>query len=763
MNSIIYKTRTRFSVVKIASNTSVASLIYIYQATEKSFFLNCVKTKQAFVSFTPTVTNHVNTETETDAQPTKKINKASIHLFTLDLITNTQLFSSIFFDQQKSVNKFEITFFSYMNRFIKIKALSQFDYVIHVNKPNYINTCFFYIRNRFNLNRSPIKNGFFPFFYKNIYFVDFSKTNTYATAGLKSKTHLFNAFSRNSKFSYLYYTYTLKKNTRETVGFFNDTSLLGNSNNQYIREQASNIEQPLFSKKKITNTVAHINEYAQYTPVKKRKIVVKRQRWKRKVSFSGFFKKHKKQERQKGNYRVVYKKKLTSKNQSSFKKSRLIGRKSIFKNRKKKFYLSRILYNYLFTEDFVSSRSINIITNKRRFVNNKRNTYFYSFSNLTSIPNPWKLVGTIKKPKIKLKRFTVNKGALYAKNPTLAKFNVKSSKKSKKAFSHNNRRVQFTGSTNKLQKNVPSIQYRFLENFIQRTFGTKISLFRINAFSFTRYSFNNALKEKEFEVNKKKKRPDKFNWEDYKVLINKKKSKKVRGVNLTKRKEIAYKRTSKNIKYIDTNLVYNQIYATQKYAQANIISDVDGAITKGLPQIFILSKQNTKKKTNFNKKFISKKAVKNSNLFIKALEKERTLRYRYTAVYIKDLLRLTFVGFYYKHAQLIREFAAFILKKLPRNRKETKFLRFIIKIRKVFAAQREEVVGMRLRFQGRVNRWRRTKHIVGRKGIFPLHTFDTYIAYGRAQAITRKGAFGRRLWMAYRSFFGKTYRTNFFT
>jgi hypothetical protein len=160
------------------------------------------------------------------------------------------------------------------------------------------------------------------------------------------------------------------------------------------------------------------------------------------------------------------------------------------------------------------------------------------------------------------------------------------------------------------------------------------------------------------------------------------------------------------MKYIDQNDIYNQIYNTQNYSQVNYIEDKTVSFTKGLPKIFMNSKQNAKDKQNFNfnNKFIRKNTVKNSNLFIKALEKERTLRYRYTAVYIKDLLRLTFVGFYYKHAQLMREFAAFILKKLPRNRKETKFLRFIMKMRKVFAAQREEVVGIRLRFQGRVNR-----------------------------------------------------------
>ena len=44
------------------------------------------------------------------------------------------------------------------------------------------------------------------------------------------------------------------------------------------------------------------------------------------------------------------------------------------------------------------------------------------------------------------------------------------------------------------------------------------------------------------------------------------------------------------------------------------------------------------------------------------------------------------------------------LSSLPRNRKETRFLRFLIKLIKVFASQRSERLGVRIRFKGRVNR-----------------------------------------------------------
>jgi hypothetical protein len=47
---------------------------------------------------------------------------------------------------------------------------------------------------------------------------------------------------------------------------------------------------------------------------------------------------------------------------------------------------------------------------------------------------------------------------------------------------------------------------------------------------------------------------------------------------------------------------------------------------------------------------------------------------------------------------------AFQLSKLPRNRKETNFIRFLFKVIKTFAAERKEILGIRIRFKGRVNR-----------------------------------------------------------
>jgi hypothetical protein len=138
-------------------------------------------------------------------------------------------------------------------------------------------------------------------------------------------------------------------------------------------------------------------------------------------------------------------------------------------------------------------------------------------------------------------------------------------------------------------------------------------------------------------------------------------------------------------------------------------------------------------------------SVKTSNLFLQQIETERASRFQRAAVRIPDLIRLSFVSVYLKKPQVLASLFATTLAHLPRNRKETQFLRFLRKLVKVFTAQRKERRGVRLRFQGRVNRWRRTKHRQTERGKLNLFTYTTRLEYGTAQAITRKGAIGVRL------------------
>lgn len=151
-------------------------------------------------------------------------------------------------------------------------------------------------------------------------------------------------------------------------------------------------------------------------------------------------------------------------------------------------------------------------------------------------------------------------------------------------------------------------------------------------------------------------------------------------------------------------------------------------------------------------------AASPSRAFLRQRETERGSRYASVAAALPDLLRLTFLSLYLKKAPFLARVLAHSLTTLPRNRKETLFLRFLRKLVKVFASQRPERLGIRLRVQGRVNRWRRTKHRVGEMGRLPLYSYSARLEYGEAQALTRKGALGFRLWFAYHPGFAHRYR-----
>jgi hypothetical protein len=119
---------------------------------------------------------------------------------------------------------------------------------------------------------------------------------------------------------------------------------------------------------------------------------------------------------------------------------------------------------------------------------------------------------------------------------------------------------------------------------------------------------------------------------------------------------------------------------------------------------FNQEKINDKKKYIANFEDDSKIKQKGSKFFLKNFEQKINIRYKYIAVFIKDLIRICFFSIYIKKAGFMANFFAYTRPKLPRNRKETTYVRFLIKLLKRFSGQRKERIGVRIRFQGRVNR-----------------------------------------------------------
>ena len=78
---------------------------------------------------------------------------------------------------------------------------------------------------------------------------------------------------------------------------------------------------------------------------------------------------------------------------------------------------------------------------------------------------------------------------------------------------------------------------------------------------------------------------------------------------------------------------------------------------------------------------------------------------------------------------------------------------------KVLVSARPERLGVRVSFKGRVARWNRTKILAGESGMLALYTYSSRLESGMAQAITRKGTMGVRVWLAYHPSFAKRFRS----
>ena len=126
---------------------------------------------------------------------------------------------------------------------------------------------------------------------------------------------------------------------------------------------------------------------------------------------------------------------------------------------------------------------------------------------------------------------------------------------------------------------------------------------------------------------------------------------------------------------------------------------------------------------------------------------------KYIGIYIKDFIRVGFISMLFKNLTFLLRFIAFLMSVLPRNRKETSFLKYTSKALKKFSAVRKEIEGLRFKYKGRVNKWRRTKYVIENRNHITFNTFNKRILHSSTHAVTRKGSLGVHLWIQYNSSF----------
>ncbi len=391
------------------------------------------------------------------------------------------------------------------------------------------------------------------------------------------------------------------------------------------------------------------------------------------------------------------------------------------------FYSKTFKFYQIYINDSFNFYSKRINFQKNYFSYIIKNIHFHKKEFIYFYKNSFVFNKFIKKDKI-----NVNKNIIHYRSFKYRRIYFNIFIKNKKAKS-NNKSIR---SLNTIKKNNISIKFNFW----------------INNKQFNNYFYNNKINIK-------------------KIKVNSNKSIKSKKINkLTKSKYFIIKKNNpNNIKeysnYEGLSQIKSLFYLINgshcNISMINAISFARFAFDWENYQFFI--QFNNKNKVDFiNYKKFSTKNQKNSKNFLNTFQLFRNRKFRFVAIYIQNLVRITFTSIYLKKAQFLITFFAYVFSKLPRNRKQTTFIRFLIKIIKIVICHRKEILGFRFRFQGRVNRWNRTKYIDGSLGLVPFYTYGIYMDYGMAQAITRKGSQGLRLWIAYKSIFSVVISKTFF-
>ena len=136
-------------------------------------------------------------------------------------------------------------------------------------------------------------------------------------------------------------------------------------------------------------------------------------------------------------------------------------------------------------------------------------------------------------------------------------------------------------------------------------------------------------------------------------------------------------------------------------------------------------------------------------------------RYKYSAIYIKDFIHLSFIAILIKNPQILVNFIGHQFKHLPKNRKQLKLLSFITQTIKILCEQRREIIGFKLQIKGRLNRRNRTKTYNFKKGTLPIQTTITRIEYAYSEGFTRSGLIGIKLWLFYDKIFKNKLKKKF--
>ena len=112
----------------------------------------------------------------------------------------------------------------------------------------------------------------------------------------------------------------------------------------------------------------------------------------------------------------------------------------------------------------------------------------------------------------------------------------------------------------------------------------------------------------------------------------------------------------------------------------------------------------------------------------------------------KEFLRLAFVAVYSRN---VTAFCNFVGVRLARVKRHKKIIFIVRQLLSEFILFKNDLVGVRIRFKGRLDGKPRAKQMFLQTGHVPLHTISATISYHLTHVYSKYGTFGLRIWLCF--------------
>ena len=148
-----------------------------------------------------------------------------------------------------------------------------------------------------------------------------------------------------------------------------------------------------------------------------------------------------------------------------------------------------------------------------------------------------------------------------------------------------------------------------------------------------------------------------------------------------------------------------------------------------------------------------KKYLEKQIKYLNKLEFKLIRRWRRVQFMTKDLINVIYISLFFKNTEFLSKFISYQLTLLPKNKRQTSFIKMLSKILFNFKGSYKEIVGLRLSFKGRFNRWSRSKVWKASAGILLFQSYNSILSYSCQKGLVRKGVFSTRVWIQYKKEF----------